>query len=262
VRTAFRHIYAGFDGGLIWTTAPFTSQIMPAAETLGLTETHDRLPDRFGALYSHTVYVREDDDRAFRLEALCVRPRGTEPVRIVGIGPNGDRVLEWEGPPPQTKHKRTYETFPLRIPQDGVTGTYRFDVEASSMWQMSYRCDLDKLVLKSRTYEGWGFTHHYFFVPENTSSFRISVNGFESKPRYRAGAAVFNPSGVEKARTAWWKTALHPGKNIAPHVLELRPVPAETGRVWCLLTSNVPYIRFDGVPAYLAKRPEAVFVPE
>ena len=262
VRTAFRHIYAGFDRGLIWTTAPFASQIMSSAEELGLGEPHDRAPDTFGALYSHTVYVREDSDRAFRLEALCVRPRGAAPVRIVGLGPKGDRVLEWEGPPPQTEHKRTYKTFTLPIPQDGVTGTYRFDVEAASMWQMSYRCDLRKLVLKSRTYEGWAFARHYFLVPESTKSFRISVNGFEAKPRYRAAAVVLNPDGVERARTVWWKTAPRRGKNIEPHVLDLRPGPAETGRVWCLLTSSVPYIRFEGVPPYLAKRPEAVFVPE
>jgi len=170
-------------------------------------------------------------------------------------------VVEWTGPPPQTHRKRTYETFAIRVPKDGVAGTYRFDVKMESMWKFSYRCDLPKLVVQGGVY-GARCEQFFFFVPKGTRQFRVTVNGFEAKARYRCGVQVLNAAGLERGHRVWWKMCKQRGPSIPPHVLDVHPARDETGKVWCLRTSNIPYIKLDGVPPYLAKRPEACFVPE
>lgn len=261
VGTAFEHTYAGFDRGLLWTTAPFTTQLMPYAAKLGLKEPHATRPHLFKALFDHSVHVREDDDREFELQLIAVRPRGGEPPTIVGYGPRGKPVVEWRGPSPQTHRKRTYETFSLRVPKDGATGTYRFDVKTKSMWTLSYRCDLPKLVVKGGAY-GQRCERFFFSVPNGTKEFRVSANGFWAKPRHRCGVEVLGPSGARRGHVVWWKIARERGPNGEPHVLTIRPTSDEIGKVWCLRTSNTPYLTLEGVPPYLAKRREACFVPD
>ena len=257
VRAGFRHIYAGFGRGLIWTTAPFTAQLMPFAEKLGLKEPDLPRAHMFRLLYHHSVFVREDKDGAFSLRVMAVRPRGSEAPTIVCTGPTGKRVLTWKGPPPQTKRKRVYETHALRIPADGVTGTYRFDVRCRSVTRFSYRCDLPKLVIKG----GVDFHGGYFLAPEGVKRFRIRVKGIESKPRLRCAVSVLGPDGVEKARLVWWKTA--PKRmRFSARALEVRPAPSDTGKLWRLRVRNVPYVTFEGTPPYVAAHPDAYFTPK
>ena len=267
MRTGFRHVYAGFGKGLIWTTAPFTACLMRHARELGLKEADAAPPDFFNVLYGHSVYIREDRDRAFNLELFAVRPRRAAPPTITCFGPDGKRVLEWTGPPPQAKLKRTYETFALRVPKDGVTGTYRFDVKAPSMWRFSYRCDLPgsnpaegpKLVMKGGI---GGTAKRHFFVPKGTQAFRVIVKGTESRPRLRCALSIRGPDGTEEAGLVWWKRAPSRKERFTPHVVEIRPAKEKTGKVWSLHRVNLPYVTLEGIPPYLAMRPEACFIPE
>ena len=142
-----------------------------------------------------------------------------------------------------------------------MTGTYWFDVKVGNS-ACSYRCDLQRLMVKGGYYGVRNSEQFFFVVPEGVTKFRVSVNGYGSKDRYRCGAVLSGPAGTERAHVVWWKTSTQRGRDIEPHVLEVHPAKDETGKVWRLRTSNIPYITLEGVPPYLAKRPEACFVPE
>jgi len=262
--SGMRHVYAGFDRGLIWTTAPFTAHLMRHAEKRGMEEPVTGKPHGFQVIYDHTVYVREDKDREFELAVFRIRTPGVPAAVITARGPDGAVIVEWKDPPHPSRNDRVYETFPIRIPKDGLTGTYTFEVDVGNS-RCSYRCDLPKLVVKAGTHTGAKCRRSFFFVPENTKVFRVVVNGMGASLRYRAGAQVFSAAGGKRGSTVWWKTATRRKKgwgNPPDHVIEVHPVRGETGKVWSLLTSGIPYITLEELPPYLAMHPEAWFLPE
>ncbi len=187
------------------------------------------------------------------------RFEGGERQALRVIDPDGQEIRYFELPPDASN-----ERVEFSIPADGKTGTYAIVPANMVNPALSLRlveCSLDRRVAhaggnwtRPRRARTW-----YFTVPARTGQFRIKIKSAVLRAEVQYG--VQTPEGDNVAQNRW-ESGTQP-RNEWEEV-ELDAGEPEQDEVWSLtfLNAGETYLRFEGVPGYVASCPDELFMPD
>ncbi len=100
------------------------------------------------------------------------------------------------------------------------------------------------------------YERYFFSVPADTNRFRIGVA--QDYGLGECGVAVYDPSDALVQRHTWADVPQGEWQ-----YLEFAPAREQRGKLWSvtIAVSGQYKLELDGVPPYVAHRPEAHFVP-
>jgi len=263
--------YRRGEAGGWWSATFFFQQVpllMGSMSRAGLTLNDLRMPRHVfhmrGPRQEFVMLEEKDREWGFALSKLGSHAsKGVATVTL--LDPKG-RVVA------QRKISRSTASnlYPFRIPQDGVKGVYRVAIDdapqtgesvySCSQWEIAWgprkimmRLFPANLIRTTGSHEfAW---RYYFLVPEKTETFSASL---AICVRGTYGARVFDPAGKVRGQ-AWWQGYSH--VNGQRRIAIGKEAPVEPG-VWSVGVKvyRGARLELEGVPTYVAARPDAVFL--
>ncbi len=179
------------------------------------------------------------------------------------IDPDGREIKYLEVPHDAVNHR-----IDLDLPADGKTGTYVIVpanmVNPALSWRLA-ECSLSKRVAHAgdNWTNPWGRPHRsrswHFTVPAGTERFNMEMKCAILRSEVQYG--VRNADGEIVAENRW-ETGSNPRNEW--EIIALDAAQPEEDEVWSLTFRNPgeTYLRFDGIPGYVASSPDELFIPD
>src|ERR1051325_9959915 len=173
----------------------------------------------------------------------------------INLWSRGDVDYEILAPNGKSLQKKTAargdSTLVLKQAADGVTGDYTLRLtcnDDTSLESFSTTLGTQRYVVPQS--KGWfgGNGRWFFYVPKDCESFRITFGG----PMQNEGQSAVEIIWPDD-RTSRSVTPISYGKT---EVVELKPTPAERGRVWSINLDRASIVDVQGIPRWFAGTPQ------
>ncbi|MFW5867432.1 MAG: LamG-like jellyroll fold domain-containing protein, partial [Armatimonadota bacterium] len=215
---------------------------------------YQRVPGLGAAPFSNWEQWAQRLPEEDRPALVVTAPDGAEVARFDLLGDREQEAAMYIGP------EGTRDVVQFTVPADGQTGTYALapNNEYVRVNMKLAETSLSKHV--HQTGDSWVYgAVQSFLVPAGTEGFAVEVKAIIM--RTNVAVTVRNAEGEEVASAAW-----NVGSDCRhdPERLELNAGAPARDETWSIsfLAPMATYLRFEGVPPFVAASGDALFVPE
>ncbi len=217
-------------------------------------ELYQRIPGQSAAPFSNWEQWVERLPEEDRPALIVTAPDGSEVASFDLLGDSEQEAAMYIGP------SGTRDVVQFTIPADGQTGTYAIAPSSEIVRVNLKLADTSLSKHVHQTGDSWVYgATQSFIVPAGTGDFAVEVKSIIM--RTRVGVIVRDAEGEEVA-SAEWTVSSSPRHSWER--LELNAGAPAEDEIWSIsfLPPMASYLRFEGVPPYVAASGDALFVPD